>query len=70
MLDQLMYRSGLLKSLRKRIIVYMNICRTHLKLEKCLLYVTLTEFWKLKATCNISPEIADDFERDEADTYL
>ena len=34
----------------------MNICGTHLKLKKCLTYVTLTEFWKLNATCNISPE--------------
>ena len=37
--------------------------------------MTLTEFWKLNATCNISPETArvnnlDDFERDEADVYL
>ena len=32
----------------------MNICSTHLKLKKCLTYVTLTEFWKLNATCNIS----------------
>ena len=53
----------------------MKICTTHLKLKKCLTYVTLTEFWKLNATCNISPETArvknlDDFERDEADAYL
>ena len=37
--------------------------------------MTLTEFWKLNAACNISPETArvnnlDDFERDEADVYL
>ena len=53
----------------------MKICTTHLKLKKCLTYVTLTEFWKLNATCNISPETVrvnnlDDFERDEADAYL
>ena len=37
--------------------------------------MTLTEFWKLNATCNISPETVrvnnlDDFERDEVDAYL
>ena len=37
----------------------MNICCTHLKLKKCLTDVTLTEFWKLNATCNISPETAE-----------
>ena len=37
----------------------MNICSTHLKLKKCLTYVTLTEFCKLNATCNISPETAE-----------
>ena len=37
----------------------MNICSAHLKLKKCLTYVTLTEFWKLNATCNISPETAE-----------
>ena len=37
----------------------MTICNTHLKLKKCLTYVTLTEFWKLNATCNISPETAE-----------
>ena len=36
----------------------MNICSTHLKFKKYLTYVTLTEFWKLNATCNISPETA------------
>ena len=40
-------------------IVYMSICSTHLKLKECLTYVTLTEFWKLNATCNISPETAE-----------
>ena len=34
----------------------MNICSAHLKLKKCLTYETLTEFRKLNATCNISPE--------------
>ena len=37
----------------------MNICSTHLKSKKCLTYVTLTEFWKLNTTCNISPETAE-----------
>ena len=37
----------------------MNICSTHLKLKKCLTDVTLTEFCKLNATCNISPETAE-----------
>ena len=37
-------------------IVYMNICSTHLKLKKCL---ALTKFWKLNATCNISLETAE-----------
>ena len=37
--------------------------------------MTLTEFLKLKVTCNISPETAelrtlDDFERDKADASL
>ena len=40
-------------------IVYMNICSTHLKSKKCLTYVTLTEFGKLNATCKISPETAE-----------
>ena len=39
--------------------IYMNICSTHLKLKKCLTYVTLTEFLKLNTTCNISPEIVE-----------
>ena len=34
----------------------MNICSTNLKLKKCLTCETLIEFWKLNATCNISPE--------------
>ena len=34
----------------------MNICRTHLK---CLTYLTLTEVWKLNATCNTSPEMSE-----------
>ena len=37
----------------------MNICSTHLKLKKCLTYVTLTEFEKLNATPKILPEIAE-----------
>ena len=37
----------------------MKICTTHLKLKKCLTYVTLTEFWKPNGTCNISPETAE-----------
>ena len=37
----------------------LKICCRHLKLKKCLTYVTLTEFWKLNATCNISPETAE-----------
>ena len=41
------------------IIVYMNICSTQLKFKKYLTYVTLTGFWKLNATCNISPETAE-----------
>ena len=36
----------------------MNIGSTHLKLKKCVTYVTLTELCKLNATCNISPETA------------
>ena len=52
--------------------VYMKIYTTHLKFKKCLTYMTLTEFWKVNATCNISPETTrvnnlDDFERDETD---
>ena len=58
MLAQLMYRLGLFRLLNE-IIVYMNICNTHLKFKKCLLYVSLTEFWKLNAACNISPENAE-----------
>ena len=46
-----------------------------MKLKNCLTYMTLTEFWKLNAACNISPETArvnnlDDFERDKTDAYL
>ena len=37
----------------------MNICSAHMKLKKCLTYSTLTEFWKLNATCNISPGTAE-----------
>ena len=37
----------------------MNLYSTHLKLKKCLTYVTLTEFGKLNATCKISPETAE-----------
>ena len=37
----------------------MNIGSTHLKLQKCVAYVTLTELCKLNATCNISPETAE-----------
>ena len=37
----------------------MNICSTHSNLKKCLRYATLTEFWKLNGTCNISPESAE-----------
>ena len=37
----------------------MNICSTHLKLRKSLIYVNLTEFRKMNATCNISPESAE-----------
>ena len=45
----------------------MKICSTRLKLKKCLAYVTLAEFWKLNATCNILPQTAgiknfDDFD--------
>ena len=58
MLAQLMYRLGLFRLLNE-IIVYMDICSTHLKFKKCLLYVSLTEFWKLNAACNISPENAE-----------
>ena len=32
---------------------------TYLKSKKCLTYVTLTEFWKLNTTCNISPETTE-----------
>ena len=37
----------------------MKIFSTHLKLKNCLTYATLAEFWKLNATCNISPETAE-----------
>ena len=37
----------------------MNICSTYSKLKKCRTDVTLTEFCKLNATCNISPETAE-----------
>ena len=37
----------------------MKISCTHLKLKNCLAYVTLTGFWKLNSTCNISPETAE-----------
>ena len=37
----------------------MNICSIHLILKNCQTHVTLTEFWKLNATCNISPETAE-----------
>ena len=37
----------------------MNICSTLLKLKKSLTYVTLTEFWKLNTTSNISAETSD-----------
>ena len=56
MLAQLMYRLGLFKPWENEIIVYRNICSIHLKLKKRLTYVTLTELWKLNATCKISPE--------------
>ena len=35
---------GYLNTLENEIIVYMNICSTHLKLKQCLTYVTLKEF--------------------------
>ena len=58
MLAQLIYRLGLFKLFEKiKIIVYTNICNTHLKLKKCLIYVTLKELWKLNGTCNILPEL-------------
>ena len=49
-----------------------------LKIKKMsrICVVTLTEFWKLNVTWNISPETAelrinlDDFERDKTDAYL
>ena len=64
MLAQLMYRLGLcyLNSLREwnhSLYGHTWNCSTHLKLKKCLTYVTLTTFWKLDATCNISPEAAE-----------
>ena len=37
----------------------MNISGTHLKSEKGLTYVTLTEFRNLNATCNISTETSE-----------
>ena len=36
----------------------MKIFSTRSKLKKCVRYVTLTEFKKLSATCNISPKTA------------
>ena len=59
MLVQLMDKSGLFKLWENEIIVYMKICSTHLTLKKRLTYVTFTEFWKLNATCNISPKTAE-----------
>ena len=32
----------------------MKVCSTYLKLKKCLTHLTLTKFWKLNWTCNIS----------------
>ena len=37
----------------------MKIYSTHLKLKNSLTHVTLTEFWKLCASCNISQETAE-----------
>ena len=37
----------------------MKICSAHSKLKKYLTIVTLTEFWKLYATSNISPETVE-----------
>ena len=48
----------------------MSICSTHLKSKICLIYVPLTEFWKLNETCNHSPFNLNVFERDEVDAYL
>ena len=56
MLAQLMYKLGLSRLFEN---IYINIYSTHLKFKKCLTYVTLTEFWKLNATFNISPETAE-----------
>ena len=40
-LAQLIYRLGLFKTLwENEIKVYMNICSTHLKLKKCLTYIS------------------------------
>ena len=36
----------------------MKICSTHLKLKKSVTHVTLREFSKLSASCNISQETA------------
>ena len=47
MLAQLVYGFGLFKLFER------------MKLKKCLTNVTLTEFWKLNASCNISPETAE-----------
>ena len=37
----------------------MNSCSTHLNLKQCLKYVILTEFSKVNAARNISPETAE-----------
>ena len=55
-----MYRLGLFKLFeRMKSLVYIIICSVQLKLKNCLTYLTLTEFEKLNATCNILPETAE-----------
>ena len=55
-----MYRLWLFKLFeRLKSLVYIIICSVQLKLKNCLIYMTLTEFEKLNATCHISPETAE-----------
>ena len=55
-----MYRLGRFKLFQiMKYEIYMKIGSTHLKLKTRLRYVTLTEFRKLNATCNVSPDTAE-----------
>ena len=48
----------------------MDICSTHLKLEKCMQMYVKTECNLQHFTRNCRIKNLDDFERDEADAYL